>query len=139
MTRTIVEPLPHDLAVKAGLATTGRQVGFVVAPSGALAALKAGGPDYFVFHPITSSRDGSLGDAWSDASFRYQVDCVARLPDGARFLVGLIESALLGVAVAGRSVTQVVIENDGRLIVDRDVTPPIFVAQPEVVLSTVPT
>ncbi len=135
---TIVKPLPHDLAVKAALETLGKPVGFAAPPPNALMNMKAGGPDYLIVWPISSGRDGSLGDPWADGSFSYQIDCVGRLPAGVRWLVGEIPAALASLAIAGRAITQIVPVTDGRVMVDFDVDPPIYTAQPEVRITTVP-
>jgi hypothetical protein len=141
VTRTVVQPLPVDLAVKTALATIGKPVGFAEAPPGALAALQGDPPgsDYLILYPINSVRDGSLGDPFADAEFVYQVTAVGRLADGVRWLVSRIETALLGVTVADRAVIQVIPEDDGAVRLDSDVTPPVFLATPRYRLVTVPT
>lgn len=137
---TIVQPLPHDLAVIAALETIGKPVGFAAAPEGALEAVQdRTGPDYMIAYPISSGRDGSLGDPWADADFHYQITCVGRLADGVRYLAGQLEAALAGVSITGRSVLQVEVTDDGAVRPDNDVTPPVFIATPRVRLSTVPT
>lgn len=146
---TIVKPLPHDLAVVAALETLTVMVGtppvstavpvdFARAPKDALTNLKAGGPDYIIVWPISSGRDGSLGDPWSDGTFTYQIDCVGRLPEGVRWLIGEIDEALASVAITGRVVTQIVPVTDGRVLGDFDTTPHIYTAQPERQILTVP-
>lgn len=139
---TIVKPLPHDLAVVTALdsALGSTPVEFGREPDGALAALKAtpAGPDYIIVRPISSGRDGSLGDPFSDGRFTYQFDIVGRLPDGVRYLAGEIEAALAGAAITGRVVSLVEPLTDGRVLADFDVEPPIFTAQPEYALHTVP-
>lgn len=135
---TIVKPLPHDLAVVAALETIGKPVGFAKAPANALENLKAGGPDYMIAWPISSGRDGSLADPWSDGSFSYQIDCVGRLPEGVRYLIGEIDEALASVAITGRAVTQIVPVSDGRVLGDFDTSPHIYTAQPERRIETVP-
>lgn len=135
---TIVKPLPHDLAVIAALETTGKPVGFAEAPAGALEAVQdRSGPDYMVLYPLNSVRDGSLGAPYSDAELAYQVTCVGRLASGVRYLVGLLEPALAGIAVAGRSVT-VIPEDDGAVRPDTDVTPHVFIATPRFRLASTP-
>lgn len=124
MARTIVQPLPHDLAVKTALETIGKPVGFGQAPAGALDSEGRPTTDYLVLYPISGTRDGSIGDPYADAEFVYQVTVVGRLPDGVRWLVGRIESALLGVTVTGRRITQVIPEDSGAVTADRDVGPP---------------
>lgn len=138
---TIVQPLPHDLAVIAALGTIAgsHPVGFAEAPDGALEAVQArSGPDYYILYPLNSGRDGSLGDPFADADFHYQITCVGRLANGVRYLAGQLEAALAGVSIAGRVVLQVEIEDDGAVRPDNDVTPPVFIATPRVRLSTVP-
>lgn len=140
MTRTLVEALPHDLAIIAALETLSRPVGFAEAPKGALKAVQLKtGPDYLILYPISSNRDGSLGDAWAEADFSFQVTCVGREAAGVRWLVGRIEYALLGVTVSGRVITQVVVEDDGAVRPDFDVDPPVLVATPRYRISSVPT
>lgn len=137
---TIVKPLPHDLAVIAALETTGKPVGFAEAPEGALEGVRLRtGPDYYVLYPLTSRRDGSLGDAYSDGEFVYQVTCVGRLASGVRYLAGLLEPALAGITITGRKVIQTVPEDDSGVRPDTDVTPHVFIATPRYRLVTVPT
>lgn len=135
---TFVKPRPHDKAVTAALATIGQPVDFGKPPTDALANLRAGGPDYLIVWPVSSSRDGSLADPWSDGSFTYQIDIVGRSPAGVRHLAGMIEEALVGVTVADRVVTMVEPLTDGRLDPDFDTDPPIYTAKPEIRLHTVP-
>lgn len=135
-----VNVLPHDLAVIDALETTGKPVGFALAPAGALAAVQAGtGPDYMILFPLNAVRDGDLADAYADVELVYQVTCVGRLAAGARWLVDKIEPALLGATITGRVVTQVIPEDGGQVRPDMDVTPPVFIATPRVRLCTVPT
>lgn len=139
MTRTIVKPLPHDLAVIAQLKMLGRPVGFAEAPDGALAAVQARtGPDYMILYPLSSGRDGTLEDPYADADFVYQVTCVGRLASGVRWLVGEIEDRLLGVAVAGRAVVEVVVEDDRAVRPDNDLDPAVFIATPRIRLVSTP-
>lgn len=136
---TVVKLLPHDLAVIAALGTTGKPVGFAAAPTGALAAVQNGtGPDYFIVYPIGGTRDGSLGDAYSDAEPVYQITCVGRLAAGARWLVDQIVPALATLSITGRTVTQVIPEDGGQVRPDLDVTPPVFIATPRIRICTVP-
>ncbi len=138
---TIVEPLPHDLAVIAALGTIAgsHPVGFAEALDGALAAVQAGtGPDYMILYPLNSLRDGSLDDPYADADFVYQITCVGRLAAGVRYLVGQLDAALAGVTITGRSVMQVIPEDDGAVRPDTDVTPPVFIATPRRRISTTP-
>lgn len=135
---TIVEPLPHDLAVVAALRTIGKPVEFARAPANALENLRSDGPDYMTVWPISSGRDGSLADPWSDGSFSYQFDIVARLPEGARYLIARIDQALASLVIPGRAVTQIIPVSDGRVLGDFDVTPHIYTAQPERRIETVP-
>ena len=139
--RTIVEPLPHDLAVIDALETTGKPVGFAAAPDGALdGVLNRTGSDYYVVYPIAGGRrDGTLNDPYADGEFVYQVTIIGRMPEGVRYLAGLIEPALLGITVADRVVTQVIPEDMGAVAADRDVGPPHpFYATPRYRLSTTP-
>lgn len=149
MTRTVVQPLPHDLAVLARLGTittvvdavvTPVPVGFGEAPVGALEGVQAKtGPDYMILYPLNSNRDGNLGDPWSEADFVYQVTCVGRTAAGVRWLVGKLETALLTVTVTGRAVTQVVMEDDGTVRPDFDLDPQVIYATPRLRIQTVPT
>jgi len=136
---TVVDLLPHDLAVMTRLETLGKPVGFGAAPDGALEGVRLRtGPDYMILYPINSVRDGSLGDAWSDAELVYQVTCVGRLADGVRWLISRIESALLATSITGRVVTQVIPEDGGAVRTDTDVEPDVFIATPRFRLVTVP-
>lgn len=139
MPRTVVAPLPHDLAVKAALETTGKPVEIGRAPEGALAGvLNRTGPDYVVIWPENTVRDGSLADPYADATFVYRLTIVGRQAQGVRDLLGDIEPALLGATVADRVVTHVEVEF-GAVTEDRDVGPPHPVyATPTVRLSTTP-
>lgn len=137
---TIVKPLPHDLAVIAALESIGKPVGFAEAPPGALEGVQQkSGPDYMILYPLNSTRDGGLGDSWSEAEFVYQVTCVGRAASGVRYLTGLIESALQGVTVAGRAIVRVAVEDDGSVRPDEDVDPPVMIATPRYRLMSVPT
>jgi hypothetical protein len=136
---TLVELLPHDLAVLAALETIGKPVGFAAAPDGALEAVRARtGPDYMVLYPLNSVRDGSLADPWMDADLVYQVTCVGRLAAGVRWLTDRIEPALAGVSIAGRAVVQVTPEDGGQVRTDFDLTPPVFIATPRYRITSVP-
>lgn len=138
--RTTVELLPHDKAVLAALESIGKPVGFAKAPEGALKAVQdRSGPDYMVLYPLNTTRDGSLGDPFTDADLSYQITCVGRLADGVRWLIDRIEPVLLGVTVAGRAITQVVPEDGGQVRPDDDVRPPVFIATPRYTLQSVPT
>lgn len=142
MTRTIVEPLPHDLAVAAALATLNRPVGYVVAPDGALDAVRAdpNDPDavYLVVHPVPGGeRSGSMADPYADATLVYTLWVVGGRPDLVQDVVGEIEAALLAVEIPNRVVTDVELLTGG-VDVDRDVTPHIFSATPEARISTTP-
>lgn len=137
---TVVDLLPHDLAVKTRLETLGKPVGFVTAPEDALEGVRLRtGPDYMILYPINSVRDGSLGDPWSDAELVYQVTCVGRLADGVRWLVSRIETALIATSITGRAVTQVIPEDGGAVRTDDDIEPDVFIATPRFRLVTVPT
>lgn len=140
MSQSTVALLPHDLAVIVALETIGKPVGFGEAPAGALAGVQdRTGPDYYVLYPLNTVRDGSLGDPYTDAELVYQITCVGRLAAGARWLVDQIEPALLTVAIAGRSVTQVIPEDGGQVRPDFDLTPPVQLATPRYRITTVPT
>lgn len=139
MTRSVVDILPHDLAVVTALQTIGKPVGFAEAPAGALEGVRLRtGPDYMVLYPLNGQRDGSLGDPYTDAELIYQVTVVGRLASGARLLLDNIESALLGVSITGRAVLQVIPEDTGAVRPDTSVTPAVFVATPRFRIVTVP-
>jgi hypothetical protein len=132
--------LPHDLAVIEALETIGKPVGFAEAPPGALEGVqRRTGPDYMIVYPIGGIRDGNLGDPFIDADIAYQITCVGRVAAGVRWLVDETEPALLTVAIAGRSVLQIVQEDGGQVRPDLDVEPPVFIATVRYRLSTVPT
>lgn len=123
--RTIVEPLPHDLAVVDALETIGRPVGFAAAPAGALGTNGVPTTDYIVLYPIGGGRrDGPMNDPYADAQLVYQTTIVGRMPEGVRWITGQIEEALLGVTVASRTIIQVVPEDLEGVFADRDVGPP---------------
>lgn len=139
MTRSVVDILPHDLAVVAALETIGKPVGFAEAPAGALEGVRLRtGPDYMVLHPLNGRRGGSLGDPFTDADLDYQVTCVGRLASGTRWLLSRIETALLGVSITGRAVTQVIPVDGGSVRTDTSVTPAVFIATPRLTICTVP-
>lgn len=136
---TIVQALPHDLAVIDAVETIGKPVGFAEAPEGALEGVQnRTGPDYFIVWPLNSLRDGTLADPFRDGEFVYQVTCVGRLASGVRYLVGQLEAALAGITITGRTVLQVIPEDDGAVRPDTDVTPSVFIATPRFRLVTVP-
>jgi hypothetical protein len=138
--RTIVEPLPHDLAVVDALETIGKPVGFAQAPANALNSSGLPVQDYITLYPIGGGRrDGTIDDPYGEAQLVYQTTIVGRLPDGVRWIAGQIEEALLGVTVAGRSVIQVVPEDLEGVFADRDVGPPHpFYSTPRWRIWTVP-
>lgn len=139
--RTIVTPLPHDLAVKAALETTGKPVGFGRAPDGALDGVLSGsGSDYYVVYPIGGGgRGGSLSDPYADVELVYQFTIIGRMPEGVRYLAGLIEPALIGITVTGRTITQVIPEDLEGVYADRDVGPPHpYYSTPRYRLATTP-
>lgn len=138
--RTIVEPLPHDLAVVAALETIGKPVGFAQAPAGVLGTNGVPTEDYLVLYPIGGGqRDGTLNDPYDEAGFVYQTTVVGRMPEGVRWLTGQIEEALLGVTVAGRVISQVIPEDLEGVFADRDVGPPHpFYSTPRWRLRSVP-
>lgn len=140
--RTIVEPLPHDLAVAAALATLGHPVGYADAPVGALAAVRADPNDlasvYLVIWPTPGGgRDGSLSDPYADAELVYTLWVVGGRPDLVQSVAGEIEAALVGIDVPGRRVTDVEVELGG-VAKDDDTAPAIFSATPRVRISTTP-
>lgn len=136
---TVVDVLPHDLAVIDAVETIGKPVGYAQAPAGALEGVQnRTGPDYIVAYPLNSVRDGSLADPFADVDLVYQFTCVGRLAAGVRYLVGQLETALAGVSITGRAVLQVVPEDDGAVRPDTDVDPPVFIATPRYRLRTVP-
>lgn len=140
--RSSVALLPHDLAVIARLQTIAgsHPVGFGAAPEGAYEAVRLrSGPDYMILYPLNGTRDGSLGDPFTDADLVYQITCVGRLADGVRWLVDQIEPALLGATVAGRTIVQVIPEDAGQVRAELDVSPPVFLATPRYTLQSVPT
>lgn len=142
MTRTIVEPLPHDLAVAAALATLDRPVGYAAAPIGALDAVCADPNDaskvYLVIWPVDGGdRDGSIDDPYADATLVYTLWVVGGRPDLVRGVVGQLEAALVDVEIPGRSVLDVEVFLGG-IDVDRDVTPHIFSATPQARITTTP-
>lgn len=138
--RTIVEPLPHDLAVVAALETIGKPVGFGHAPDDALDSDGLPTEDYIALYPIGGGRrDGPMNDPYADAQLVYQTTIVGRLPAGVRWIAGQIEAALLGVTVTGRVISEVVPEDLEGVFADRDVGPPHpFYSTPRWRLRTVP-
>lgn len=145
---TVVDPLRHDLAVIAAVGSittsvggvaTQVPVGFAAAPVGALKGVQAEtGPDYVICYPISSTRDGTLGDPFADGELVYQFTCVARSAAGARWLVAKIEAALVTVAIPGRAAVLVIPEDGGAVRPDFDVDPPVFIATPRMRLLTTP-
>lgn len=135
---TVVEILPHDLAVVDALESIGKPVGFATAPDGALDGVRLrNGPDYIVLYPISGSRFGPLsGD--DDVELVYQTTLVARDPGGARWLIDKIETALAGVAIDGRSVLWVTVDDVGAVRPDEDVQPAVFYATPIWRIGTTP-
>lgn len=138
--RTIVEPLPHDLAVVEALETIGAPVGFAAAPTGSLNADGRPTVDFLTLYPIGGGqRDGSISDPYADVELVYQVTVTGRLPEGVRKLAGQIEPALLAVTVPGRRVTFVRPEDLEGVFADRDVGPPHpFYSTPRYRLGTTP-
>lgn len=96
--------LAHDTAVLAAVATIGRPAGLGEAPAGALdKLLKHTGHGYYVVYPLPGGfRDGPMSDPYADVELVYQVTCVDRGPEGARWLSDQLEAALASVTVAGR-------------------------------------
>lgn len=136
---TVVDLLPHDLAVIARLETLGKPVGFAEAPAGALEGVRLRtGPDYMILWPLNSLRDGTLADPFRDIELVYQVTCVGRTANGVRWLISRIETALLGATITGRTITQVIPEDGGQVRTDDDIVPNVFLATPRFRLSTVP-
>ena len=137
--RTIVEPLPHDLAVIDALETIGRPVGFAAAPAGTLNSDGLPTQDYMTVWRVGSERNGPLGDAYDAGTFTYQITSVGRLPDGVSWLTGQIEEALVGTTITGRVVTQVEPLLEQGPFPDRDIGPPHpFYAISQYRLHTVP-
>lgn len=137
---TVVDLLPHDLAVITRLETLGKPVGFAEAPAGALDGVRLRtGPDYMILWPLNSIRGGTLADPFRDVELVYQVTCVGRLASGVRWLVSRIETALAGTTITGRTLLQVIPEDGGQVRTDDDVTPNVFIATPRFRLETVPT
>lgn len=143
MTITPVEILPHDLAVKTALETIGKPVGFSEAPAGALDALRAGtGEDYIILDPISGLRQPtSAKDSEGDAVLVYQTRIVAQLPEGARDLIALVETALRVVEIPDRIVVRVTADEIGQVRPDNNdqVKPTVFLATPRWRLWTTPT
>ena len=137
--RTIVLPLPHDLAVVAALEAIGKPVGFGDAPVGAFDAVRLGtGPDYLTVFPITAgNRDGAIADPYSDAQFVYQINVTGRSALGVRSLVGKIEPALLEVVIPNRRVSFIQPDDLEGVFPDRDVTPHVWFSTPRFRISTV--
>ena len=136
---TTVAPLPHDLAVVDALESIGKPVGYGKAPTSALDSDGLPTTDYLVVYPLSSVQSGPLGDSFADGRLAYQITVVGRLPDGVRWLVGRLEQALAGVAITGRVVAQVIPDDLGGVVADRDVGPPHpYYATPRFTLHTVP-
>lgn len=96
----------HDEAVREAVETVGRPTGLAEAPAGALDAVVDGtGPGYYVIYPIPGgSRDGSVADPYADIELVYQITCVDRGPEGARWLSDRLEAALDGLTIPNRSI-----------------------------------
>lgn len=122
--RTIVRPLEHDLAVKAALESIGKPVGYGAAPLDAIGNDGLPVADYLVLYRVGGQRGGTLADPFADGLLTYQATAVGRLPDGVSWLLGRVESALLGVTIAGRSVIRVEPVAERGPEPDRDVGPP---------------
>lgn len=122
--RTVVKPLPHDLAVIAALQSTGKAVGYGAAPAGSIGTSGLPIADYLVVHRVGGQRDGTLNDPYADASLTYQINAVGKLPDGVAGLLGRVEAALLGATITDRVVTQVEPVAEQGPQADRDVGPP---------------
>lgn len=142
MTRTIVEPLQHDLAVAAALATLNHPVGYAAPPNGALAAVRAAPSDlakvYIVIWPAPEgARDGSVADPYADATLLYTLWVVGGRPDLVQTVQGDLEAALAGVVVPGRSVLSVELSLGG-VTADLDTTPTIYSATPTLRIATTP-
>lgn len=107
MTAPIV--LDHDNAVLAAVKTVGRPTDLAKAPDGALDALLVGvGLGYFIVYPIGGGhRDGPVADPYADIALHYQITCVDRGPEGARWLSDRLEPALSGLTVPNRSVMSI--------------------------------
>lgn len=142
MTRSVVDPLPHDIAVTSALATLGRAVGYAEAPVGALTALRAAPSDatkaYFVVWPVPGGdRDGSMDDPFADVELVYTLWVVGGRPTHVRTLTGAIEAALVNVSITGRRVLSVELVLGG-VTKDESTTPAIFTATPQARISTTP-
>lgn len=127
-----VDLQPHDQAVIDAIETIGKPVGFAEAPDGALDGVRdRTGPDYVIVYPLSGlRRPSSANDSVGDADLVYQTTVVARRPDGARWLVSRIETALYGIAIPGRSLVRITPDEIGDVRPDDDITPPVFIATP---------
>lgn len=136
--RTVLEYLPHDLAVLSAIQTIG-PADLGRAPANALNDRGQVVADYLIVYPINVTRDGSNADPYADAWFDYQVTVVGRLPAGVRDRVSQIEPALLTVSIPDRTVMHVEPIGGSRIDIDRDVGPPHpYFATPIFRLSTTP-
>jgi hypothetical protein len=142
VTRTVVEPLPHDLAVAAALATLDHPVGYAAPPPGALEAVRAdpndGSKVYLVIWPAPEgARDGSVADPYADATLLYTIWVVGGRPDLVQTVQGQLEAALADVEVPGRAVLSVELDLGG-ITADTDTVPTIFSASPVARIATTP-
>ena len=89
------------------------------------------GPDYVILYPISGQRlPSSANDSAGDADLVYQTTIVARRPEGARWLISRIETALYAVTIPGRYVVRITCDEVGDVRPDDDVDPPVYLATP---------
>lgn len=139
---TVPVILDHDNAVYEAVALVGREVGLVQAPPGALKALiNATGQGYYIVYPISGgSRDGSVLDPYADIELSYQITCVDRGPEGARWLADQIETALAGLTVLNRAVMWVTPTAPSGIWPDNETAAqPLFLSTPSYRIRTTPT
>lgn len=131
----------HDNSVLAAVAGIGRPTGLALPPTGALEDLVAGtGPGYYIVYPIPGgSRDGSVKDPWADVTLHYQITCVDRGPEGARWLSDQLEAALASVTVPNRYVMSVAPTSPSGVWRDDDTAAqPLFSSTPSFRIRTTP-
>lgn len=133
--------LEHDQAVRDVLVPVGRAVGLAKAPDGALdALLNDGGAGYYIVYPIAGgNRDGSVADPYADIELHYQITCVDRGPEGARWLSDQIEVRITTVSVPARSVVWVTPTSPSGVWRDDDTAAkPLFFSTPSYRIRTTP-
>lgn len=131
----------HDQAVRDAVATIGRDTGLAKAPAGALDALLAGtGNGYYIVYPIAGgNRDGGAADPYADIELHYQITCVDRGPEGARWLADQIEDVLASVSIPNRSVMWVNPTSPSGVWRDDDTAAqPLFFSTPSYRIKTTP-